>query len=135
MKSKVLYLFFALAGIMLFAASCAETDPNEETNDMLNGNWEAISFIGSDNIERITGDATVNSLVFTKDSIDGGTSSWDIVTPLLQLEGWSGRYSISNSGNRLTFGNKLFAVSFEDDNLHLSLLEDSDPFDLVAKPK
>lgn len=114
---------------------CAKTDPNEETNDLLNGTWKATSFITNDNVERITGDITKNTMVFQKDSIDGGLLSWDIVTPLVQLEDWSGRYNIYNSGTRLGFADKTFSVTFEGDLLKMTLLNGDEAYDIVAEMK
>jgi len=116
-------------------ASCTKTDPNEETNDMLNGTWEATSFKTEDNIERITGEITKNALVFQKDSVDGGTMSWNIVTPLIQLTDWSGRYSISNTGTRLNFYDKVFIIEFDGDLLRLESLDPESPFDIEATKK
>ena len=125
-------LFFSL--LTLFTISCTTTEPVEEINDQLDGKWEAISFKTDDNVERITGDITRNSILFQKDSIHTGLMSIDIVTTLVTLEGWSGPYTLSNEGSRLTFGDKEFNVSIDsDDILNLDLIDADQPFDIRAQ--
>ena len=135
MKRIGINVSIVLFSALVFMASCTKADPNEETNDMLNGKWEATSLKTEDNIERITGEITKNELVFQKDSIDGGLMSWNIVTSLIQLEGWNGRYSISNSGTRLSFADKLYIVEFDGDKLNLTALHTESPFDIEAVKK
>ena len=133
MNKNILSFVLALSTVLVLISSCTKSDPNEETNDLLNGTWQATSFITDDNVERLTGDITKNSLVFQKDSIDGGLLTWDIITRLVTLDDWSGRYSVYNSGTRISFSDKTFSVTFEGDLLKMSLLNDDSPFDIVAE--
>ena len=135
MKTTQMYWLFIFLMGMVWISSCTKTDPNEEINDMLDGKWEATSFVTEDNIERITGEISQNELLFQKDSVDGGLLSWKIKTSLIELNNWSGRYSISNSGTRLNFYDKLFAVEFDGDHLILTGLFAEDPFTIEADRK
>lgn len=122
-----------LLAVLFLVASCTQKEPVEEVNDMLDGKWEAVSFMTSDNIERMTGDITRNSILFQKDSIHTGLMSLDIVTSLVTLEGWSGPYTLENDGERLIFADKEFSISFpEADQLNMTLIDADEPFDIQA---
>jgi hypothetical protein len=134
MKTMKLKNTLMLLAVLFLAASCTQKEPVEEVNDMLDGKWEATSFKTSDNIERMTGDITRNSILFQKDSIHTGLMSLDIVTSLVTLEGWSGPYTLENDGNRLIFADKEFSISFpENDQLNMTLIDADEPFDIEAQ--
>jgi hypothetical protein len=125
--------FFIILGALLMA--CAPKDPIADTNDKLDGRWEAISFKLDDNVERITGDVTKNSILFQKDSVHTGLMSIDIVTTLVTLQGWSGPYTLTDDGNRLNFGNMEFLISFDDDLLNMNQVTGDDRFYIQAERK
>ena len=129
---KTFGLLFVLTALLI---ACTAKDPIEETNDKLDGKWEAISFKLDDNIERITGDITRNSLLFQKDSVHTGLMSIDIVTSLVTLEGWSGPYTLTDDGDRLNFNDKEFIISFSDDLLNMTQISGDDTFTIQAERK
>jgi hypothetical protein len=134
-KTTLFTLGLVLMGLAVLT-SCTQKDPNEETNDLLNGTWEATSLKIDNVTELINGNITKNELVFQKDSIDGGLMSWDIVTDFVQLSGdWSGRYSISNSGTRLNFYDRTYIIDFEDDLLKLEEIGQDQNMKIEARMK
>lgn len=136
MKKSTFFPVIALFFGLIVVSSCTQKDPNEETNDMLNGSWEATSLKIDDVTELINGNITKNEMIFVKDSIDGGEMTWDIVTDFVQLTGnWNGRYTISNSGTRLNFYDRTYIIDFEDDLLKLEEIGQDQNMKIEARMK
>jgi len=119
--------------IIATSIACNTKEPIEEVNDMLDGKWEAISLKTDDNIERMTGDITRNSILFQKDSIHTGLMNINITTSLVTMTYEGGTYILSNDGKTLDYGDAEFSVSFTDDLLNLDLKDDTQPFYIQAE--
>lgn len=97
MKLHKLLPLLALAMGSLFIASCDEDeDPNEVTNNRLQGDWEVQSWT-VDGVEQIVTGSSFD-MEFEKGDPTNGEFEWDLGT-----ENFDGEYEIESNGNEIEF--------------------------------
>jgi hypothetical protein len=104
---------------MLFLA-CSKDDKNEETNNLLEGNWTAFSWT-LDGDEQLGGIlASSFKMEYTSESTTGGKSKWTVINGNGFVTTINRDYTIKNDGKTLSLEGLEFAITFNGDEVKLS---------------
>ena len=110
--------FLALAGVLTLGTACEEDlDPNEETNDAIQGDWEVDSWVVGG--QQLMGNGVERwDMEFAKQGPFDGETEWDIVGG---GDATSGEfdYEIENNGTEIEIGALEFDIEVDGDNLEL----------------
>lgn len=108
----------ALALVVTLGACKKDTDPNEATNNALQGDWEVNSWT-VDGTEQMNFSVASFDMEFTKQGPADGETEWTIIDTGGGTTRIEGDYDIENSGTEIDIDGDEFDVEIDGDELEL----------------
>ncbi|MEN0050442.1 MAG: hypothetical protein AAF806_25480, partial [Bacteroidota bacterium] len=119
-----------LLGI-LFAA-CEKPDPNAETNDLLQGDWEVESWT-LDGVEQMGSNVNTFDIEFKAETDTGGETEWSFIDVLGQAGKIEAEYNVENEGKEIDVEGDDLTVTFSGNVLKLSGNIDGNRWEIEAE--
>ena len=115
---KLFALLFIAMGILATTGCQEDEDPNEATNNRLDGDWEVESWT-------LDGTEVMNSLVvsfemeFDKQGPTDGETEWTVIRNNGTTDRTEGDYQVENDGTEIDFDGTDFDIRIDGDELEL----------------
>ncbi|MEO0731510.1 MAG: hypothetical protein AAFZ52_01645 [Bacteroidota bacterium] len=112
-----LYLLL-VGGVFIFSACQEDEDPNEATNNRLQGDWDVDSYT-IDGSEQMNFSLNSFTMEYTKQGPNDGEFDWLLINSFGNTTRIDGDYEIENSGMEIDFDGDEFDIEIDGDDLEI----------------
>ena len=125
-----IFIGILLLGILFTA--CEKTDPNAETNNLLQGDWEVESWT-LDGVEQMGSNVNTFDIEFKAETDIGGETEWSFIDVLGQAGKIEADYTVENEGKEIDVEGDDLTVTFSGNVLKLSGNLDGNRWEIEAE--